>query len=151
MSSIETHHLAAQNINYNNGDNYSGKIINSKREGKGKMTFASGGYYNGDFHDDYYEGYGTLCSKNTIYHGQFEKGEKKGKGKSENIKESTEFIGNWESNKKNGLGKEIYSDGTAFEGNFINGLKQGTGRITFSNGLKYSGDFNNDKIEGNVR
>lgn len=151
MSSIDTDHLLNQNINYANGDNYNGKIINNKREGKGKLIFASGGYYNGEFRNDHYDGYGTLCSKNTIYHGEFSKGERKGKGKSENIQEGTEFLGNWENNKKNGFGKEIYSEGTVFEGNYVDGLKKGKGVIKFPNGLKYSGEFSNDKIEGKVR
>lgn len=110
-----------------------------------------GGYYNGEFHNDNYEGYGTLCTENTIFHGNFIKGEKEGEGRSENIKECTEFIGNWKYNQRNGNGKEVFADGTYYEGNFINGAKSGSGTLNMCNGCEYRGEFVDDCIEGKVR
>lgn len=148
---MQSANAITQTISYPNGNVYTGTIVNNKREGKGKLTFAMGGYYNGEFHNDDYDGYGTFCTENTIYHGNFIKGEKEGEGRSENIKERTEFIGNWKYNQRNGSGKEVFADGSYYEGNFINGAKSGNGILHLANECEYHGEFVDDCIEGKVK
>lgn len=142
--------ILIQKIDYQNGDHYIGKVLHNKREGKGKLTFNKGGYYEGDFHGNVYDGYGTLCTETSVYYGNFVQGEKSGNGKLENKYEGTEYIGHWKHNLKNGFGKETYPDGSFYEGNYENGMKKGKGVLSLANGSKYAGEFVNDNIEGQV-
>ena len=60
---------------------FMGEVQNGKRQGKGKILFPYGGYYDGEFKDDNYHGKGTLLLKEYKYTGEFVDGKKSGKGK----------------------------------------------------------------------
>lgn len=51
-------------LRYQNGDSYRGAAVGGVREGFGAYFFAGGGFYQGCFHADNYEGYGMLDEGN---------------------------------------------------------------------------------------
>ena len=50
---------------------FMGEVQNGKRQGKGKILFPDGGYYEGEFKDDNYHGNGTLLLKDYKYTGEY--------------------------------------------------------------------------------
>ena len=65
---------------------YIGDIIDGKKQGKGKLIFTDGSYYEGNFKDDLFNGKGIFVRNDCIYKGDFLNGRKHGKGKIEIIK-----------------------------------------------------------------
>ena len=129
---------------------FMGEIQNGKRQGKGKILFPDGGYYEGEFKDDNYHGKGTLLVKEYKYTGEFEEGKKKGKGKIEYFNPSKKiYEGSFIDDVQCGYGKELSEDGTYYEGFFANGKKDNKGKLILPNGNVYTGEFNDDVIEGN--
>lgn len=66
-------------VYYDNGDIYSGGLLNGKRHGEGMQAeYLTGLVYNGGWEDDLRQGYGNLSSKNQdyIYDGGWVKGMK---------------------------------------------------------------------------
>ncbi len=148
----------------NKNDEYIGQKINGKKNGFGKMNYANGDYYEGNWKDDLREGEGTLINNN---------GDKFfGIWKNDTLNENVEIIyingdtykGNLKEGKKNGKGIYAYKHlNIIYEGNFENDKKNGYGIITFFNkriNIRnndfnninyefYEGDFIDDKIEGN--
>lgn len=53
------------------------------------------------------------------------------------------------SNKKDGLGIQLYPDGGKYEGMFKDGLFHGRGKMTQANGDVYLGQWIADKATGN--
>ena len=96
---------------------FMGELQNGKRQGKGKILFPDGGYYEGEFKDDNYHGKGTLLVKDYKYTGEFEEGKKKGKGKIEYFNPSKKiYEGSFIDDVQCGYGKELSEDGTYYEG-----------------------------------
>jgi hypothetical protein len=52
--------LYGQAIQYQNGDKFTGSLVNFQKEGKGGYIYAKGGDYNGFFKDNYLHGYGKF-------------------------------------------------------------------------------------------
>ena len=69
-----------------NQTQYIGDIIDGKKQGKGKLIFIDGSYYEGNFKDDLFNGKGIYVRNDSIYKGDFLNGKKNGKGKIEIIK-----------------------------------------------------------------
>lgn len=128
---------------------YIGDTQNGKKQGKGKLLFSDGSYYEGDFKDDLYTGVGTLHLKEYRYVGEFFNGKKQGKGKIEYFAEKKVYEGEFMDDLPSGFGKEIYENGVIYEGFFMNGKKHNKGKLTLANGGEYIGEFKNDSLEGN--
>ena len=148
---------------------YNGIIIDGKKEGKGKLIYPDGSFYEGNFKNDLFNGKGIFVNNNWIYKGDFLNGKKHGKGKieiniikkknSDNNNNKNEnkigkkiYEGDWEYDYINGDGIEIIENEKGkiiYNGHFIKGKKNGKGKLILSNGCEYYGDFNNDSIEGN--
>ncbi len=110
-------------MNFANGDYYEGDFVNGKRTGKGTLKFANGNIYEGDFVNDMPHGKGTLKFANgDIYEGDVV------------------------NDKMTGKGTYKFASGTSYEGDFVNGMPHGKGTLKFANGDIYEGDFvNKDK------
>ena len=161
-----------------NQTQYFGDIVEGKKQGKGKLIFSDGSFYEGNFKDDLFNGNGILVKDNYIYKGDFLNGKKHGKGKIEityklnnndninnndnniiinnindNIIEKKIYEGEWENDYINGDGLEIIQNEnniiTTYNGHFIKGKKNGKGKLVLSNGSEYYGDFNDDLLNGN--
>lgn len=110
---------------YATGDVYEGDFVNGKKKGKGILTYKNGDIYVGEFISDRKEGQGTLTFKNgAVYVGQF------------------------------GIdlfylkGKMKYANGDIYEGDWAIGFREGHGTYTFKNGDYYIGQWFNDKWNG---
>ena len=62
---------------------YEGDFVNGKMEGKGKLIYGDGSYYEGQFSDNKRNGKGIIYSKNgdIIYEGDYVNNEQEGIGK----------------------------------------------------------------------
>lgn len=58
------------------------------------------------------------------------------------------YIGNWNGNKRDGYGKQIWSCGDVYEGIWSNDRQQGIGKHIWGSGNSYFGEFCGDQKEG---
>lgn len=154
---------------YPDGSVYEGQKLNSKKQGRGKLSFLDGGFYVGDWNEDTMHGNGTLFypSGQIAYEGEWRNDKFHGTGTIYNenpakiygefdytdfdrlgdywIKYTGEFI----TDLKDGVGTLYLSHGAKFEGNFVQDMVHGKGKYTFPNGQQISGTWNNNKFERN--
>ena len=186
-----------QNIQLKNGDKFEGQIINGKKEGYGIFTSKGSRYegfyvdnkrngygklyidnedlpfYEGNFVNDVFDGYGEIIVKDkAYYHGEFKNGVMHGKGKvidkdnnviydghfvdgekegeSEmSVEGDSIYIGQMRKGKKNGHGI-LYNKNheEIYNGEFVNDKKEGKGRYYIDKDLYYEGEFRNNKFNG---
>ena len=74
------------------------------RHGKGKITYADGSFYRGDFKQEQMWGKGVYISK-----------------------EGAQYEGDWVNNMRHGMGTLMSSDGNIYQGEFWSNMKQGKG------------------------
>ena len=114
------------------GHYYIGEIKNWKMSGKGKQYDAQKNLvYEGDFFDDYFEGFGRYNSfEGSNYRGY--------------------YIGEWKADKRQGKGKLYYSNGKlVYDGDWDNNNFEGEGKyIDPYNSSYYIGQFKNGKRHG---
>ena len=89
-------------INYENGDIYSGSTYNGKRHGHGKYIWTTGEIYEGHWRDGFRDGYG----KNKWPSGEIYEGE-------------------WKDDLREGYGKNTWPEGAIYEGGWHLDLKEG--------------------------
>lgn len=112
-------------MTYADGGVYEGEWKENLRHGKGTLYLESGSKYVGDFRDDFMDGFGTYYFSNgNVYEGEFVK----------------DFF--------NGKGKMTYANGDVYEGDFVNDRMEGKGTLVSASGNKYVGDFIGDMMEG---
>ena len=99
-------------------------------QGNGKEYYESGDYYEGNFFNGKYDGFGKFFKKQLNNWG---------------------YVGNWKQGAPSGSGKEMYPNGDYFEGYFINGKGNGNGKFFFKNGNIYEGGFKDNMFHGNGR
>ena len=118
--------------------------------GWGRKYFRNGDILEGKFIDGEINGKGNFKNKNkdTIYIGDFFKGEKWGKG--ELITEKYHYKGDFKNDKLHGYGIiDFLIEGQTYEGNFENNEINGKGVYKWKNGDIYEGDMKNGKMNGN--
>jgi hypothetical protein len=104
----------------NNGNFYSGSLLNGVPHGQGTQYLKNGGKYEGYWENGLYEGQGTLILENgSMYTGAFSKG----------------FI--------HGEGKMIYPDASYYKGNYVYGIREGFGLLYIDKDNKYEGYWEN--------
>jgi hypothetical protein len=144
-----------------NGDVYEGYVYSNERVGVGKYTCKRDGYvYEGDYFNSLQHGKGKLTYANgTVYEGDWVDGEFigttlppnfTGKGKLTD-KEGNTYEGDIVNGKPNGKGKmtyTIYENGAVYEGDWKDGEPNGKGKMTWGDGSYYEGDHVNDKWHG---
>ena len=85
---------------YDDGvEKYEGEFANDLYNGRGKITFASGASYEGDFYENMFHGNGTYIQPNNT--GKYE--------------------GAWEQGKWHGFGVYVDADGVEWKGDFFMG------------------------------
>ena len=111
-------------LTYNEHDSrkyYKGEFKDGMRHGKGKLVFRNEAYYDGEWVNDKYEGYGeeSLPGGNEL-EGYYTAGRLTsghvyfGDGR--------EYEGEWSDDMPNGMGKMYWRDGHAEEGYWVNGI-----------------------------
>ena len=92
---------------------------------KGCLLFPNKDWYEGDFVDEQFEGFGKYNRANEVV-----------------------YEGNLRRGQEDGQGKETWADGTVYEGTFVKGKKNGKGKYTWKDESTYEGDFVDNMMEG---
>ena len=115
------------------------------------IQYDNGDYYIGEISKGIPNGYGKLISKkeNTYftYIGEFKNGKKEGNGNIFSSDNLFFYEGNWENDKKTGLGKLI-DNGIQYNGNFKDDLFNGSGSLILKDGNFLEGEFKQGKLFG---
>ncbi|CAK9829874.1 ALS2 [Anthophora retusa] len=141
-------------LEWSDGRKYIGQFHKGVIHGNGKMEYPSQGVYEGQWKDGQPNGYGTMKYNNgDFYEGYFKDGFPHGHG----VKKEGHFmasvasiyIGEWASGVKQGYG--IMDDimaGEKYLGSWSNGMKHGCGLIVTLDGIYYEGVFMQDVLTG---
>ena len=123
---------------------------NDKPNGKGKMIYPKGDYYEGDFVEGRIEGFGayTSISNGPSYVGQWKNDLYDGYG-TEKWPDHLEYKGEYREGKKWGSGTLIFQDGSVYTGTFFADQMHGKGKYVWKNKNEYEGEWRYNKMEGN--
>ena len=103
---------------------FTGKIVEGVREGKGTLKWANGDEYIGVFKNGLRHGKGVFREKNgRSYEGQWLISQKEGKGR-EVWPNGDVYVGSYSRDKMNGQG-ELLTKGGKYTGNFKDSIKEG--------------------------
>lgn len=141
------------------GELYAGCIEGDCENGYGVMTYpmASGttAKYTGQFQNGNRHGKGKLAwyftGGHTLKDGEWENGKMDGYGLFEALLfgTKTSYDGEWKNGKYNGKGTFIDTKGSKYVGGFKNGKRHGFGVQTYPDGTKKEGQWAYDIFEGN--
>ncbi|CAF3490685.1 unnamed protein product [Rotaria socialis] len=124
-----------------------------KKHGKGKMNYANGHIYTGDWVEDLATGEGIFAYTNgDQYEGQYKNGQRHGKGFYTYIN-GDNYTGDWLEDKKSGQGIIIWGPNSTwandrYEGEFYNDHMHGQGTYYFANGDTYTGGWVMNQQDG---
>ena len=127
---------------------YEGEAVGNIPNGKGKLTFDNGDFYEGEFLDGNFHGNGKIyitgigsCDglwvKNQFVKGKFTAES----NRLPNHEAGAVYEGNFDYFILNGQGKMIHPNGEIHEGEFSNCRLNGKGKITLPDGTVIEGDF----------
>ena len=143
-----------------------GCIAGDCNDGEGKMLYADGGRYTGEFKNGKINGYGTfIYTDSSMYVGWWKDGYYNGEGTMYVNNPRDIRIGLWQEgeylgvkgepvkkgctgNCNNGEGTFVYEDGSRYIGDFIDGLREGQGTLFYNDGSRYTGGWIKDKQHG---
>jgi len=127
---------------------YIGEMINSEKDGFGKMIFTNGDIYEGQWKESYRHGIGRYKWTDGSYHvGNYILNKKNGPG----IfvwDDLSKFIGEFANDSYNGIGEYFYSDGQSYLGEWQDGQMHGFGIFVSKTGLRYEGMWVKGKLHG---
>ncbi|CAF2728622.1 unnamed protein product [Rotaria sp. Silwood2] len=153
---------------------YEGTWHEGKKHGFGKLIFADGSYYQGEFANNEIMGQGTryFASSRNTYTGHFYYGEMDGHGrlkmgnddcyegdfKSNHFEGDGSYLsydkqlytGTWHNHCRHGYGEQTYFDGSRYSGDWIANKRHGFGKLTDSQDgfIIYEGSWKNDLMHG---
>ncbi len=138
-------------MEYANGDVYEGQWKNNLRNGKGKITFVNKSTYDGTWSKDQITGKGVYTYFNgDVYEGTFDKGVRTGFGKM-TYGNGDVYEGHWKKNRREGEGKLHYKNGNKFVGHWKKDLREGEGRLVDDVGkVLEEGEYENDEAPFDV-
>ena len=107
-----------------NGDVYEGQVVNDLREGKGKLFYADGRIFDGDFQqDDPIKG--TLT-----------------------FPDGARYVGELHNGARHGYGIYYFTDNSIYEGYSVMNIFEGKGKMTWTDGGWYEGEWLQGEIHG---
>ena len=112
--------------------------------------FSNGDYYNGNFKNGLFEGYGEYFYKhqNIIYKGEWREGKQEGRGILQ-FSNGTMIESHWSNGNASRNGRILYYNGDVYEGN-LNGVgPNGRGTYRRKTGESIEGDFKNGVMISN--
>ncbi|CEM05289.1 unnamed protein product [Vitrella brassicaformis CCMP3155] len=129
---------------------YTGQWRNGIKEGRGRLEFGDGGFYEGEFSQGEIIGRGVQrWPDGSTYEGDFHMGERHGHGTwtqppaaADSSREaSTTYTGQWKTNKREGFGELRWADGV-YRGQFKAHRFDGLGALHLLNsGLQFAAAF----------
>ena len=136
-----------QTMSYKSGT-YEGNVSWGSPAGKGKLTYADGAVYTGDFSSGQRQGKGLYRSKNgDTYDGEWKNDKFDGQGKLA-LASGLRYEGSFKDGKRSGSGVQVHPDGRQYSGAWANDKANGTGVLTTKDGAKYTGPFKDDFPHG---
>ncbi len=138
--------------NYNKKyDLYIGNYKDGLRSGKGKIMYASGSFFEGEWSNDSLlsgEYFINTSSNFEYYKGQFKHNKKEGKGEFRNFY-GTRYVGAFKNDLYEGKGK-LLTTSSSFDGSFVAGKKDGLGKEVYGATIK-EGKWEKDYFKGTVK
>ncbi|RZC33156.1 alsin [Asbolus verrucosus] len=141
-------------LQWPDGKVYTGQFSNNQLSGYGVMEIPNVGIYEGQWKDNQQNGFGIFTYANTdVYKGHFKDGQPHGHGflrKGNFMANAASFyIGDWVSGLKSGYGvMDDIVTGEKYIGSWQDNKKHGNGLIVTSDGIYYEGIFNQDALTG---
>ena len=133
-------------IDFGNGVEYVGEVLNNKPHGKGKLSHTHG-TYEGDFVEGYFHGHGVVTINGILtMEADFEMGITKGIVDIDYVN-GNHYHGECENNTPHGRGTMNYGK-DKYTGEYMNGIRHGKGSYEFEDGSLYVGEFENDTMSG---
>jgi len=129
LNALKINNINNQEIKYNGGGRYFGKVVNELPEGKGTMYYPNGDRYEGEWRNGKPEGKGIKYWNKEPFKGD-------------------RYEGDWRKEKKEGKGIYYHHNGDRYEGEWRNDKREGKGIYYFNDGDRMMGDFYNDKQIG---
>ena len=123
------------------------------KNGEGKLDYANGDFYIGQWKDDKRHGYGVFHSAvEGIYEGYWVNGLREGQGKM-SYRTGDVYEGNWKRDLFHGQGVLVCAAGgmDKYDGNWEAGKHQGKGTLFYKSGARFEGLFKDDKVCATLR
>ncbi|KAF0699416.1 Aste57867_10024 [Aphanomyces stellatus] len=116
-------------LRFANGDMYDGEWVDGKRQGRGTFVYADGSRFTGEMVENLFHGFGSLvvADKQHPFTGEW-------------IKGST-YEGYFVHGKKHGKGLIVYGEGGSYDGEFQDNVFSGRGIRCYKNGDRYDGEW----------
>jgi hypothetical protein len=137
-------------LKYANGSEYVGQFVDGKRHGQGMIKFAYGDKYEGEFKDDKRDGKGTFkkADGSVVYEGEYKDEKIDGKG-TYKWADGSVYEGEYKGGKIDGKGTYTRASGSVYEGEYKGGKKDGKGKLKMvDDGSVYEGEFKDNKRDG---
>lgn len=128
------------------GGIYEGERKDRRSHGKGKVSYANGNYYKGEFKDGQFDGHGKAYLNGAWYEGIWKQGKLNGFG--HKIGKQFSYKGFWKDGKPDGFGVGINKTGErcyTYWGNWKEGKRHGFIIGRYPDGSTSMGQWENDK------
>lgn len=130
---------------------YEGYFRHDKQDGTGRVFYANGDWYSGEFKEGHANGLGEYRNNTcgSLYVGHFNHDLPEGHGK-ETWDDGAVYVGDFEKGKKHGRGKFVV-DGLILEGSFLRGGFHGEGSLTSKNKRVFEGSWQESVLQSPAR
>ncbi len=141
--------IPIKKLSFADSSEYTGELDpQGKLSGQGKITWADGFSYKGEFADGLIHGSGVLKHPDIyLYKGQFQRGLKHGQGEI-TYTNGDNYIGQFQNNEPSGEGTWLVPGNYTYTGEVKVGLFHGEGAISYEYGDHYTGQFKNGELHG---
>ena len=141
----------AGKMTYADGSVYEGNWLKGKPHGRGKIVYADGSTFDGSWNEGLKDGWGTMQHQSEqgkigVYVGSFEAGIMQGQG-TFTYANGDVYTGRWVRNHPK-EGAMTYANGDRYLGKFIAGEKSSAGVMTYANQDEYQGEWRDGKKHG---
>lgn len=124
---------------YDDGDYYTGYMVNGVPHGEGTYYWVDGSYYTGTWVNGSREGYGELFNADGFsYKGQWKADTRHGTGTAV-YAGGDSYVGDHVNGERHGKGTYYWADGSYYTGSWVNGSREGYGELHYADGYVYKG------------
>ncbi|CAB9519738.1 whole genome shotgun sequence [Seminavis robusta] len=150
-SDVETYEVKQQVIvdPYGEKGTYAGSLSKATGmpHGKGRLEYAAGRWYEGDWKHGRWTGRGRLSNGDgDLYEGELRNDHKHGKG-TMRFADGRVFVGEY-INGQMIEGRMTYQDGSTYDGSWVDGMRHGRGKCVFTDDSIYEGEFREGEFHG---